>query len=73
MVPVSLSQLCYVLKMINPSRMSEYKNVEIQGRGYFKTLDELKEFVSANLPSTIETPNLQEVEMVFIEPGHAWW
>lgn len=60
----------YVLKMINPSRMSEYKNVEIQSRGYCKTFSELKEFISNNLPSTIEAPNLQEVEMGFIEPGH---
>ena len=56
--------------MINPSRMSEYKNVEIHGRGYFKVFNELKEFVSANLPSSIEIPKLQEVEMGFIEPGH---
>ena len=60
----------YVLKMINPSRMSEYKNVEIQRRGYCKSFSELKEFISSNLPSTIEAPNLQEVEMGFIEPGH---
>ena len=53
----------YVLKMINPSRMSEYKNVEIQRRGYCKSFSELKEFISSNLPSTIEAPNLQEVEM----------
>ena len=60
----------YVLKMINLSRMSEYKNVEIQRRGYCKSFSELKEFISSNLPSTIEAPNLQEVEMGFIEPGH---
>ena len=60
----------YVLKMINPSRMSEYKNVEIQRREYCKSFSELKEFISSNLPSTIEAPNLQEVEMGFIEPGH---
>ena len=60
----------YVLKMINPSGMSEYKNVEIQRRGYCKSFSELKEFISSNLPSTIEAPNLQEVEMGFIEPGH---
>lgn len=60
----------YVLKMINLSCMSEYKNVEIQRRGYCKSFSELKEFISSNLPSTIEAPNLQEVEMGFIEPGH---
>lgn len=60
----------YILKMINPSRMSEYKNVDIQGRGHSKSLSELKEFVTRNLPSTIDKPNLQEVEMGFIEPGH---
>ena len=42
-------------------------------REYFKSLGELKDFISGNLPSTIEAPNLQEVEMGFIEPGHAWW
>lgn len=56
--------------MINPSRMSEYKNVEIQSRGYCKSFSELKEFISSNLTSNTEALNLLEVEMGFIEPGH---
>ena len=56
--------------MINPARMSDYKNIELNYREYFKSLGELKDFISGNLPSTIEAPNLQEVEMGFIEPGH---
>ena len=47
--------------MINPSRMSEYKNVEIQKQRIFKSLNELKEFVSTNLPSDVEVPDLYEV------------
>ena len=51
--------------------MSHYKNIELNYREYFKSLGELKDFISGNLPSTIEALNLQEVEMVFIEPGHS--
>ena len=69
MVPSNI-MFGYVLKIINPSRMSEYKNIEIQRRGYCKSFSKLKELISSNLPSTIEAPNLQEVEMEFIEPGH---
>ncbi len=61
----------YTLKMINPSRMSEYKNVNIRGQKYCSSLDELREFIAANLPTTIsEVPDLESVDMGFVEPGH---
>ena len=71
--PVKVSQpteYCYTLKLINPLRMSEYKNLEIQSKGRCKSISELKEFISDNHPSGIDGPNLNEVEMGYIEPGH---
>ena len=50
--------------------MSEYRNVEIQGKTHFGSINELKEFVSTNHPSGVEIPNLVKVEMGYFEPGH---
>ena len=69
----SLSQpinYSYTIKLINPTRMSEYKNVEIQGKANCSSINELKEFVSTNHPSGVDMPNLVKVEMGYIEPGH---
>lgn len=50
--------------------MSEYRNIEIQSTGHCKSVNELKEFISKNHPSGVDVPNLKEVEMGYIEPGH---
>jgi len=60
----------YIIKLINPTRMSEYKNVEIQGKAHCSSTNDLKEFVSTNHPSGVDMPNLVKVEMGYIEPGH---
>ena len=68
-LPSSVASLNYTLKMINPLRMSEYKNVDLQTKGKrYDSLDALRDYISANLPNGMEVPN--EAEMGYIEPGH---
>ena len=67
-LPSSVASLNYTLKMINPLRMSEYKNVDLQTKGKrYDSLDALRDYISANLPNGMEVPN--EAEMGYIEPG----
>lgn len=57
--------------MINPSRLSDFKTVNIRGTKYCETLDELKEFLSCNLPTSItDPPDFNVVEMGYLESGH---
>lgn len=65
-----IAEHCYSPKLINPLRMSEYRNIEIQSTGHCKSVNELKEFISKNHPSGVDVPNLKEVEMGYIELGH---
>ncbi len=61
----------YSLKIINPSQMSEFKNVDLRGQHYCQSLDELKDFITSGLPTGIgNVPNLETVDMGFVEPGH---
>ncbi len=61
----------YSLKMINPSRMSELKNVNLRGQHYCQSLDELKDLITSGLPTGIgNVPDLETVDMGFFEPGH---
>ena len=57
----------YLLKAVNPSRVSDYKTIKLHEspRGGFTSLDELREFIGCNLPSDIA-----ELELGYIEPGH---
>jgi len=62
----------YTLKIINPSRMSEFKTVNIPGQRYFKSVDGFRRFIAENLPDMpeIEKPDFVTVEMGYVEPGH---
>ena len=61
----------YALKMINPSRLSDFKTVNIRGTKYCETLEELQEFVGSNLPTSItDPPDFSSVEMGYLESGH---
>lgn len=64
-------QYVYTLKMINPSRLSDFKTVNIRGTRYCETLEELKEFISCNLPTSItDPPDFSVVELGYLESGH---
>ena len=62
----------YTLKTVNPSRMSDYKAIRIHEcpQRFFQSLDELREFIAKNIPSTSNIENIAAVEMGYIEPGH---
>ena len=61
----------YSLKVINPSKKSEYKTIRLQGEKLCRTLEGLKEFIVKGLPaSTDNMPPVKEVEIGYLEPGH---
>ena len=62
----------YSLKAVNPSRMSQYKTIKINEcpQGCFKSMDELRDFMAKNIPSTCNVEDIGAVEMGYIEPGH---
>ena len=61
----------YSLKVINPSKKSEYRTVRLQGQKVCTTLDGLKEFIDKGLPVTGDNlPPVKEVEIGYLEPGH---
>ena len=60
----------YLLKAVNPSRVSDYKTIKLHEcpRGGFTSLEELRKFIGRNLPSDVE--DVPELELGYIEPGH---
>ena len=58
------------LKIINPNRMSEFTRVNIRGKEHCCTLDEVKKLITDNFPSGENLPDMDTVEMGYIEPGH---
>ena len=67
--PVKQPPRGYSVKIINPSKKSEYKTVKLQGQPkYCNTLAELKEFITTSLPESLEDPPLDDVG--YVEPGH---
>ena len=63
----------YSVKIINPNRMSEFKSVRICKWKQCKTLDDLRSFLSAKVPSVgvnDEKPDFAVVDIGYIEPGH---
>ena len=68
-----LVQFEYSIKLMNPSRMSEYKNVRICKWKRCRTLNELRAFLSAKVSSVEvsgEKPDFKVVDLGYIEPGH---
>jgi len=63
-------QFEYTLKIINPSRMSDFKNVDIHAKSYCSSLDELRKFIASKLPATVDPPDMEAVDMGFIEPRY---
>lgn len=61
----------YVVKIINPSRMKEFRNVRVGlGKKCF-TVHELREFLVINVPEVNgEKPDFTTVDIGYIEPGH---
>ncbi len=60
----------YALKMINPSRLSDFKTVNVRGMKHCSSLQELQDFIGGSLPSSISPPDFDVVEMGYIEAGH---
>jgi hypothetical protein len=58
------------LKIINPSRMSEFTRVNIRGKKHCCTLEEVKKLITDNFPHGENLPDMDTVEMGYIEPGH---
>ena len=50
--------------------MSDFKNVDIHAKSYCSSLDELRKFIASKLPATVDPPDMEAVDMGFIEPGH---
>ena len=67
------SKFEYSVKIINPSRLSEYKNIRICKWKECKNLDDLRSFHAAKIPSVDvngEEPYFSVVDLGYIEPGH---
>ena len=63
----------YSVKIVNPIRMSEFKNIRICKWKECKTLDDLRSFLDAKVPSVgvnSEEPDFSVVDLGYIEPGH---
>ena len=61
----------YSLKVINPIKMSDFKSFSIHGRRQCRSFADLKDFMEKNIPTgAVEMPNLHDVEIGYIEPGH---
>ena len=59
--------------MINPLRMNEYKNVDLQTKGKkYDSLDALREYISANLLNGMEVPNEAEMGYIESEERYGW-
>ena len=60
------------LKIVNPTRMSEFRRVNIHGRQHCSTLNEIKKLIADNFPISAgeNVPDMDVVEMGYIEPGH---
>jgi len=50
--------------------MSDFKNVDIHAKSYCSSLDELRKFIASKLPATVDPPDMETVDMGYIEPGH---
>ena len=66
-------QLEFSIKIMNPGRMSEFKNVRICKWKCCKTLNELRAFLSAEVSAievSGEKPDFEVADLGYIEPGH---
>ena len=60
----------YSLKVINPTKMSDFKTFSIHGRRQCKSFSDLKDLMEKSIPSdAVGMPNLHDVEIGYIEPG----
>lgn len=66
------TECIYSIKMVNPSRMSDFRNVDLGTGILYQSINSLKKFIMANLPSIpgFVKPDIDEVEMGYVEPGH---
>ena len=70
-VPSGHAPFEYSLKVINPIKMSDFKSFSIHGRRQCRSFADLKDFMEKNIPTgAVEMPNLHDVEIGYIEPGH---
>ena len=71
--PIDLHQsFNYSIRIMNPSRMTDYHTVELSKGQMVRGIKSLRQFVFKNLPTTpdFETPDVHKVEMGYVEPGH---
>jgi len=71
-ISVVREQYEYSIKVINPSRMSQYTTLKIHEcpQGCFQTLDELRQFMADKITSTYNIEEIATVEIDYIESGH---
>ena len=55
------------LKIINPSRMSEFTRVNIRGRKHCCTLEEVKKLITDNFPHGENLPDYQSEKMTEVD------
>ena len=63
----------YSIKIVSPSRMSEFKKVRVCKWKRCRSLDDLRSFLSSKVPSVDvngEEPDFAIVDLGYIEPGH---
>ena len=61
----------YSIKIINPDRMSEFKNVRVSKWKQCETLEDLRLFLTEKVPSvSSEPPDFSSVDLGYLEPGH---
>lgn len=63
----------YSVKVVNPTRMSEYKSINVCKWKRCKNMSELREFLHAKVPPVEiggKKPDFQTVDVGYIEPGH---
>jgi len=62
----------YSIKIVNPLRRKEFQNIDL-GRGkVYQSIKSMQLFISEALPNTLDVfkPDLESVEMGYVEPGH---
>ena len=63
----------YSIKIMNPGRLSEFKNVRICEWKRFGKLKDLRAFLTTKVPSVDvggEKPDNDHVDLGYLEPGH---
>lgn len=62
----------YSIKVMNPSKMSDFRTADLGRAKAYKSEDSLRKFISNKLPPlpSMDKPDMCNVEVGYVEPGH---